>query len=155
MGIHRILHSVLAIPVILALAPVPVSAGSVSRSVPFELDEWIELEASDGPVTLHRLRIEEIRGGLTKSKLFRPGNDEYLETIRIELVYSNEADRDWEADLDIRWLDDQGRAIDGYHDEEDLDDDERHEDTTVTLSTLRYGLDRAETLEIGIEFYPD
>ena len=133
----------------------PADAGSVSKSVPFQLDEWIGLDATDGPVTLHRIRIREVRGGLTKSKVFRPGNDEYLVTIQIELEFTNTATRDWEADLDIRWLDAEGVAIDGYHDEEDLDEDERRDEATVTLSTLKYGLDRAEKLEIGIEFYPD
>jgi hypothetical protein len=134
---------------------VPAAAGSVSKSVPFQLDEWIELEAEDGPVTLHRIRVREVKGGFTKSKLFRPGNDQYLETIQIELEYTNTASRDWEADLDVTWLDSAGKVIDGYHDDESLNENERHEGTTVTLSTLRYGLDHAKKLEIAIEFRPD
>lgn len=133
----------------------PAEAGTVSKSLPFQLDQWIPLDVTDGPVTLHRIRIREVRGGLTKSKVFRPGNDEYLKTVQIELEYSNTEKRDWEADLDIRWLDAQGEPIDGYHDDEGLDEDERHDETTVTLSTLKYGLDRAKKLEIEIEFHAD
>ncbi len=143
----------LCLGVVLVLVSVPGQAGEVSKSVPFELDRWVELEATDGPVTLHRIRLHRVSGGMTKSKLFRPGNDEFLETVRIELEYSNQSGSDWEVDIDLRWVDEAGRTIDGYHDEEDLDNDERYDDATVTLSTLRYGLERATTLELSLDFY--
>lgn len=129
-------------------------AGQAEKTVPFELGRWVELGASDGPVTLHRIRVLK-EGGVTKSKLFRPGNSEYLTDVRIELEYSNEGSHDWEARLHIAWLDAAGDAIDGYNDGENLDSDSRHEKATVTLSTLRYGLDRAKSLRIRIGFDPD
>ena len=59
---HRVKAPLLAlagVALILASAS-PADAGSVSKSVPFQLDEWIELDATDGPVTLHRIRIREV-----------------------------------------------------------------------------------------------
>lgn len=131
------------------------SAGEVEKHVSFKLDEWVELKASDGPVTLHRMRIVRQKGGLTKSTFMRPGNDEFLETIQIQIEYSNSATRDWEAKLDIDWEDGNGKVIDGYKDEENIDSEENHEKITVTLSTLAYGLEKARKLNVVIRFDPD
>ncbi len=85
--------------------------------MPFRLDQWIDLAASDGPVTLHRIRVAR-QGAGAKSKFLRPGNSEYLEDVQVQLEFSNDATRDWEARLDIEWLDADGAAIDGYNDKE-------------------------------------
>ena len=138
----------------LLAAAAPATAGEVEKTVPFALDQWIDLASEDGPVTLHRMRIER-HAGVTKSRIMRPGNAEYLQDVQIQIEYSNAASRDWEARLRIEWLDADGRAIDGYNDTENLDSDSRHDQQTVTLSTLRYGLDRASKLKIRIEFYSD
>jgi hypothetical protein len=132
----------------------PLAAGQVEKSAPFALDQLIELGATDGPATLHRIRLVRA-SGFTKSKLVRPGNSEYLTDVQVQLEYSNDATRDWEARLDIEWLDAEGRPIDGYDDRESLDSDARFEQQTVTLSTLRYGLERAKTIQVRIEFHPD
>jgi len=134
------------------LGSAPAAAGHVEKTFDFALDEWFDLEDTDGPVTLHKVRIESVKGGFTKSKFFRPGNDEYLRTIQIELVFSNEGSRDWEARLSIHWKDENGVVIDGYEDKEELDEGERHDKVTVTLSTLAYGIDRARTLHVEIDY---
>lgn len=36
-----------------------------------------------------------------------------------------------------------------------LDSESRQDDATVTLSTLKYGLDKAKKLKIKIDFYQD
>lgn len=80
MGSKRILHRVLAILTVLAVGPLPVSAGSVSQRIPFELNEWIELETTDGPGTLHRIRIEKIRGyGLDRAETLEIDIELYLD----------------------------------------------------------------------------
>lgn len=147
----RVLIAALVLSILVAA---PAVAGDVEKKLPFALDQWIDLKVSDGPVTLHRVRlVHEGRGA--KSKILRPGNSEYLEDVKIELEFSNEASKDWEARLKVVWLDAAGTAIDGYNDTESLDSDSRYDTQTVTLSTLRYGLDRAEKLELRIDFYPD
>lgn len=130
------------------------AAGEVEKRVAFQLDQWVDLQASDGPVTLHRLRVARQSAG-AKSMFVRPGNTQYLKDVQIQLEYTNDATRDWEAQLEIEWLDADGVAIDGYRDEENLDSESRHDEQTVTLSTLRYGLDRARTLRIRVVFQPD
>jgi len=129
-------------------------AGEVAKSVPFQLDQWTELQAVDGPVTLHRVRLAR-QAGMTKSKLFRPGQSEYLEDVQVQLEFSNDATKDWEARLKVEWLDADGAVIDGYDASENLDNEARREVQTVTLSTLRYGIARAKTLRLSITFYPD
>lgn len=130
------------------------SAGEVEKSVDFQLDRWVDLQATDGPVTLHRLRVARQAAG-AKSKLVRPGNSQYLADVQIQLEFTNDATRDWEARLEVEWLDADGAVIDGYGDSENLDSESRHDEQTVTLSTLRYGLERARTLKIRIRFQPD
>ena len=104
-------------------------------------------------MTLHRFRI--VRAAGTKSRILRPGNSEYLEDVQLQLEFSNDASRDWEARLDVVWSDASGNPIDGYHDSENLDNDSRHDQQTVTLSTLRYGLERAKKLSVRIRYDPD
>ena len=151
---NRRVAALLALSLALPLAAAPAAAGEVEKSVPFRLDQWIDLAASDGPVTLHRIRVAR-QGAGAKSKFLRPGNSEYLEDVQVQLEFSNDATRDWQARLDIEWLDAGGAAIDGYNDKESLDSESRHDEQTVTLSTLRYGLERAKTLKIRIEFELD
>ncbi|MCB1044455.1 MAG: hypothetical protein KDC35_16045 [Acidobacteria bacterium] len=139
-----------------ALFSLTAMAGEVSKNVNFQLDKWIELEVTDGPVTLHRIRIEKISaGGLTKSKLFRPGNSENLQEIQIQLEFSNDSSRDWEAHIDLGWYDGAGKLIDGYRDKENLDESENHDLATVTLSTLKYGIEAAKKLKFTIKFERD
>jgi hypothetical protein len=136
------------------LLPVATFAGTVEKDVAFKLDQWIELASTDGPVTLHRVRLVR-QGGVTKSSFMRPGNSKYLDDIQIQLEFTNDSSNDWEARMSIEWLDGEGRPIDGYQGEEGLDSEQRHDQQTVTLSTLKYGLDRARKLKISIDTNPD
>lgn len=129
-------------------------AGTAEKSATFRLGEWVELAATDGPVTLHRIRLVQ-EGGFTKSKFMRPGNSQYLSDVQIQLEFTNDSTNDWEAQFDLEWLDADGKPIDGYRGQEGLDSEKRHEEQTVTLSTLRYGLERAKRLRVRIEFQPD
>lgn len=146
-----------AIALLLTFVSAPIAAADwhVEKSVPFSVGDWIPLEVTEEVLTLHRIRIAEVRGGITKSDLFRPGNTEFLDNIEIQLEFTNTSTRDWEAHLDVTWLDADGKEIDGYRDDESLDEDSRHDVTTVKLSTLKYGLARAKTLSIKIRVEPD
>lgn len=134
-------------------APRPAAAGEVEKTAAFSLDTWLALDSHDGPVTLHRVRLART-GGEVKSRLLRPGNSEYLADVQIQVEFSNEASKDWEMRLKVEWLDADGRVIDGYDDTENLDSDSRYDQQTVTLSTLRYGLERARKLRVRITYYP-
>jgi hypothetical protein len=139
----------------LGAAAAPAASGDVDTTVAFELDHWFDFGATSGPVTLHRARIVRQTGAFTKSTFFRPGNNEFLATVQIQIEYSNSEKRDWKAHLDIVWLDGDGKPIDGYKGSEGLDGEKSHEKVTVTLSTLEYGLGRAKKLKIGISSEPD
>lgn len=137
-----------------ALLPAASIAGTAEKTVTFALDQWVELGSTDGPVTLHRLRLVR-EGGVTKSSFMRPGNSHYLADVQIQLEFTNESSNDWEAHFDIEWLDAGGKPIDGYQGKEGLDSEKRHDQQTVTLSTLKYGLDKAKKLRIRIDTNPD
>jgi hypothetical protein len=137
-----------------ALLPAPVSAGTVEKSAPFALDQWVDLASTDGPVTLHRVRIVR-QGGVTKSSFMRPGNSKFLEDVQIQLEFTNDSSNDWEARISVEWLDGDGQTIDGYDGKEGLDSEQRHDQQTVTLSTLKYGVDKAKKLKIRIDTNPD
>jgi len=150
----RMKHVVGAALVVLFFGSGLASAGTAEKTSTFKIGEWIDLAASDGPVTLHRLRLVR-EGGVTKSTFMRPGNSQYLADVQIQLEFTNDATQDWEARFAVEWLDADGKAIDGYQGNEGLDSEKRHDQQTVTLSTLKYGLDRAKKLKIRIDFNPD
>jgi len=129
-------------------ATLPAAAVEIETDFPFELDKWYDLDFEDGPVTLHRVRVVAQKSNV-KSRLFRPSNSEFSETVQIQVEYTNTADKDYEADIDIVWVDAKGNEIDGYRDEEGIDEDE-HDEMTMTFSTLRYGLEQAKTLRVKI-----
>lgn len=134
----------------------PARAGKVEKTVPFSLDKWFELGSKDGEVEIRRIQVERQAGKVTKSTFLRPGNTEYLETVQIRIEYSNrDRKKDWDAHLDIAWLDASGAVIDGYRDEENIDSDTRNGEIHVTLSTLRYGLEKARNLRVRIEYEPE
>ena len=136
------------------LSPAVVRAGVVEKQVPFAFDQWFDLNSNDGSATLHRIRIVREKQS-AKSRIMRPGNSEYLQDVQIQLEYTNDASRDWEVRMKVEWLDDAGKAIDGYNDDENLDSSSRHDQATVTLSTLKYGLERAKTLSIRLDYHTE
>jgi hypothetical protein len=129
-------------------------AGEFEKQVPFAFDQWFDVNSNDGVATLHRIRIVREKQS-AKSRIMRPGNSEYLQDVQIQLEYTNDASRDWEVAMRVEWLDDRGTAIDGYNDDENLDSDSRHDQATVTLSTLKYGLERAKTLSIRLSYHAE
>lgn len=133
--------------------PSTAMAGDIEESFPFELDKWYDINFEEGPVTIHRVRVEIIESNI-KSRVFRPGtkNDPMVQDVQIQVEYSNDAERDYEADLEIFWLDSKGHKIDGYEGEEDIDEEERREEMTALRSTLVYGLEVAKTLSVKISF---
>src|SRR5262249_51654408 len=129
-------------------------AGQIDKTAPFQLDGWVDLNSTDGPVTLHRIRLER-QGESVKSRIMRPANSEYLEDVRIQLEFTNTASHDWKVQMVFEWLDADGKVIDGCNNTENLDGGSHHEEQTVTLSTLKYGIERAKALKIHLEYYPD
>ena len=138
----------------LLISAPPAAAGTVSKSVPFELGAWTALDGVDTTVTLHRLRVVEQTGAFTKSNLFRPSGSEYLVTVQIQLEYTNTSTHDWNARIVVEWLDADGKVIDGYNGSEGLDRKEDHDVDTMTISTLKYGIEKAKTLRTRIDFGP-
>lgn len=139
---------------ILLLCPLALLAAGVDKELPYALDQWIELKTTEGPVTLHRIRLAS-QSGVTKSKILRPGNSKFAADVQIQLEYSNEATNDWEAAIRFEWLDSAGVVIDGYDGNENLDNEAKYDQQTMTISTLRYGLDRAKKMRIHITVAPD
>lgn len=147
----------LATAVILAVTcvtSVAAFAGTAETTVPFAFDTWVDLASTDGPVTIHRVRIVR-QSGVTKSSFMRPGNSKHLVDVQLQIEFTNDSTRDWEARLDIEWIDADGKVIDGYSGDEGLDSEKRHDEQTVTLSTLKYGIDKAKKLKIRIDTQPD
>lgn len=140
--------------VTLLVAAVALAGEAVDKNVPFELGKWVALEHTEGPVVLHRMQVVEKTGAITKSSIFRPVGSEYLKTVQLQIEYSNSATKDWKLWLQVEWLDADGKVIDGYRDSESLDDSESHDVVTITLSTLKYGLERARDLKVHLEVRP-
>ena len=152
---HRLsLGLALAASLLVSSLALPASAGDFSKTYTFELDKWYELNSTDGPVTLHRVRLEKSGGGFTKLARMG-GSSEYSAAIELQLEYTNESTNDWDADVVVEWLDGKGEAIDGFRTEINLDEEDRHELKKSTLTTLRYGLDQARKVRIEIRTNPE
>ena len=138
------------------LLPAAAEAAPFRRTVPFALDQWVDIAFEDGPVTIHRLRIER-KGGLKgfKSVLSRPGNTEFVRDVQVQIEFSNSSTMDWEVKASVVWLDANDQVIDGYQGDEGLGEGESHELATMLFSTLKYGLDQARKLRIELSIQPD
>jgi hypothetical protein len=139
----------LLVAMIAAVLALPAAAVAVEKNVPFVLDQWIELGVTEGPVTLHRIRLAS-QTGVTKSKIFRPGGSSFTTDVQIQLEFTNQSTDDYEARIRFEWLDAAGVVIDGYDGTEGLDNEARFEQQTMTISTLRYGLDKAKKIRFSI-----
>jgi hypothetical protein len=138
-----------------AALAVPASAQTlVDKTVPFELDKWYELNAKEGPITLHRIRLERAGGGGLKARV-TGGEDEYRVPVKAELEYSNVASSDWRVVFRISWVDESGEAIDGYNGSHQLSEKKDFERASGTVTTLRYGLTRAKKLRLFLSVKPD
>jgi len=127
---------------------------SVDKTVPFELDKWYELNVKEGPITLHRIRLERAGGGGLKARV-TGGEDEYRAQVKVDLEYSNVASADWRVVFRISWLDDGGETIDGYNGSHELEEKKDFNRTGGTVTTLRYGLARARKLRLLLNVKPD
>jgi hypothetical protein len=138
-----------------AVLAAPASAQtSVDKTVPFELDKWYELNVKEGPITLHRIRLERSGGGGLKARV-TGGEDEYRIPVKVELEYSNISSTDWRAVFRVSWVDDSGEAIDGYNGSHELDEKKDFNRTGGTVTTLRYGLVRARKVRFLLNVKPD
>lgn len=129
-------------------------AAEVVKTYDFAVDEWHEIGEADGPVSLHRIRIDRKEARLTKSTLARPYNQSYLEAVRFQLEYSNGSTQKWRTRVTVRWLDEEGKVIDGFSANEALGKKNAHKVVQASVATLKYGLERAKTLEVEIRFEP-
>lgn len=138
------------------LAALPAHAAVVQKEVPFVLDEWITLEVTDGPVTLHRVKLASDAGPMSRPGLARPGESHsFLRPVQVVLEYTNAGKDDWEAQLRLVWVDAAGVEMDGFITKENLDHEEAKEKAKSSLATLRYAIDHAKTLNLRIEFRPE
>jgi opacity protein-like surface antigen len=143
------------VAVLAAGLAVPAAAQtSVDKTVPFELDKWYQLDVKEGPITLHRIRLERQGGGGLKARV-RGADEEYSAVIKVELEYSNASSTDWRAAFRISWTDDHGEAIDGYNGSSELDEKKDFDRVGGTVTTLRYGLAHARKLRVVIGVKPD
>lgn len=137
-----------------ALAAPAAFAAEITKTWEFALHEWHDIDATDGPVTLHRIQLDTKEGRFTKSAINRPYNQEYLETLQFQLEYTNESSTAWKARISVRWLDEEGEVIDGVSANEKLDKKSARKVTKLSMSTLKYGMERAEKLEVTIHYEP-
>lgn len=138
----------------LAAMSLPAMAGELTKSYEFKLDEWFELKATDGPATLHRFRVEQAGSGGV-NKFTRAGSSDYSTSLEIQIEYTNDATNDWKAQVVVEWLDAQGNVIDGYRGSENMDEGDRHELMKHTVTTLKYGVERAKKLRLEVRYDPD
>jgi hypothetical protein len=147
-----------SLAVALALSAVLAAPGaaqtSVDKTVPFELDKWHELNAKEGPITLHRIRLEK-QGGVPLKNRVTGGDDEFRVGIKVEIEYTNASSTEWRAISRITWVDDRGELIDGFNGSNELEEKKDFDRVGGTVVTLKYGLAHARRLRLLINARPD
>lgn len=148
---RSILFAILAVA---ALAAPAAAQPAVDKTLPFELDKWYELGVKEGPITLHRLRLER-QGGVPLKARVAGSDDEFRVPLKVDLEYSNIASTDWKAVVRITWLDERGDVIDGYNGTAGLDEKKDFNRAGGTVVTLKYGLAHARKLRVLISARPE
>jgi hypothetical protein len=151
----RLRSLVMTLAAAAALAAPAAAQAPLDKTVPFELDKWYELNVKDGPITLHRLRLERQGGGGLKARVTRAADEEFTAPVKVELEYSNASSTDWKAAFRIAWVDEAGEAIDGYNGSHQLDEKKDFDRCGGTVTTLKYGLAKARRLRLRINVKPD
>jgi hypothetical protein len=152
MTLNRLLA--LAILAVASAAAPAAAQPTVDKNLPFELDKWYELNVKEGPITLHRLRLER-QGGVPLKARVTGGDDDFRVPVKVEIEYSNVSSTDWKAVVRITWLDEQGQVIDGYNGTSGLDEKKDFDRSGGTVVTLKYGLAHARKLRVLISARPE
>ena len=139
---------------LLAGASAATAGEAIVKSYDFAVDKWFEIEESDGPITLHRIRIDRKEDRLTKSVIARPYNQQYLEPVRFQLDYTNTSSAKWKTRVTVRWLDEEGSVIDGFSANETFQKNSARRIVQASVATLKYGLQQATTLEVEVRVDP-
>lgn len=139
---------------LLGVAQPAAATTEIEKTYSFALDEWHAVELEDGPLTVYRMHIDRKEGRVTKASIIRPYNSEFLDTLRVQLEYTNESSNAWKARVTLRWLDADGQVIDGFSANEKLASKKARGIVSFSVPTLRYGLEQAETLEMTIHVQP-
>jgi hypothetical protein len=144
----------LPLPALLALvylAPAEPLRAATTKSFDFALETWFDVEHTEGAVTVHRARLTRKSGGFSVKS---PANEPNLQAVEVQIEYSNETDRKWKGWYTIRWLDENGTLIDGFQDKGGFTAKSARRLVNTSVTTLKYGLDRAKKLEIEIFLEP-
>jgi hypothetical protein len=143
-----------ALLVLVLASPSTADAAPITRAFDFEVDSWYAVDQKEGPITIHRVRLETRSGGRVKSTVSRPLNETNMQPIALRIEYSNEADRKWTSHVEVRWLDEDGKLIDGFQTKQGLTRNSARKVNQATVTTLKYGLERAATLEVEVRLEP-
>jgi hypothetical protein len=119
-----------------------------------ELEKWLDVNKTDGPITIHRLRISTQQTGFrswgTESYL----NRDYLQRLGVQLEYTNDGVRRYKSYITVRLVDGSGEAIDGFGDEEGLESHRARGLVERSFPASKYGLKRMKRLELEIKLNP-
>lgn len=135
-----------------ALAIQPAGAQVIKKSFDFSLETWHEIDGVSGAVTLHRIQIST--KGKAGSKLSTPLNAAYIQPVISQLEYTNTGDKKWRADVQVNWVDEDGKVIDGFRTTYPLAKQTARKIHQSGLTTSKYGLDRAVKLDVTITVTP-
>jgi hypothetical protein len=78
-----------SIALVATLEPAPAVAEMLERSFEFKIGEWHALDTDTSPITLHRIRLDRKDARFSKSTLSRPYNQKFIDTIAVQLEYTN------------------------------------------------------------------
>jgi hypothetical protein len=127
----------------------------ISASVPaFELEKWMDVNQTDGGVTIHRVRISGEQAGVRSNWAGMALNRSYLQPLAVQIEYTNEGSRKIKSHISVSMVDADGEPIDGFSDDEGLEAKRSRGLVTRSFPASKYGLKRVARLELEVELTP-
>ena len=127
----------------------------ISASVQaFELEKWIDINKTDGGVTIHRIRVSGEQAGMRSNWADMALNRSFLQPVAVQIEYTNEGSRKYKSHISVSMVDANGEAIDGFSDDEGLEANKSRGLVTRSFPALKYGLKRVDRIELEIKLTP-
>jgi hypothetical protein len=120
----------------------------------FELEKWIDVNKTDGPITIHRIRVSEDQAGIRSKSAEMALNRAYVQRIAVQIEYTNESSRRYKSHIAVNMADANGEAVDGFSDDEGLEPNKSRGLVTRSFPASKYGLQRVTRIDLEIKLTP-
>ena len=137
---------------LLALTPSFAQGDKFEKSIPFQIDKGVALEATVGPVKISGLKITNLgrgygRGGLSFRSASPPS--ELSTTLRFAFDVDNPMEEEWDVTFTVELLDKSGKVIDRATKRENYEDEAKV--LNLEHSIIEYALPLVSEVRVTLQ----